>query len=152
MYARFLAGPESIAKGRRSDSATSNDALAAKQAEAAAMAEANPYAAFSGISEAGLQSSVFQAPVCPRGLLQPSKVWKWSKSGGGDSKMHLRLLKHELLCESHLPCITQLSLSADAVIVVCAAGTRDGAKAVCQVGAGHTRRERQRHVQRPDAC
>ena len=62
MYARFLAGPESIAKARRSDSATSNDALAAKQAEA------NPYATFSGISAAGLQSSVFQAPVCSRGL------------------------------------------------------------------------------------
>ena len=65
MYARFLAGPEVISRARRSDSATTNgnDVLAAKQAEAAAMAEANPYAAFSGISEAGLQSSVFQAPV-----------------------------------------------------------------------------------------
>lgn len=76
MYARFLAGPESIAKARRSDSAASNDALAAKQAEAAAMAEANPYAAFSGISEAGLQSSVFQAPVCPLGCCNRPKSCK----------------------------------------------------------------------------
>lgn len=72
MYARFLAGPDVIAKARRSDSggasragseAGAADVLAHKQAEAAAMAEANPYAAFSGISEAGLQSSVFEAPV-----------------------------------------------------------------------------------------
>lgn len=115
MYARFLAGPETIAKARRSDSGTGcrcvvlialvvlmyvscnesayrspdwraphvpsatsidppppprasseaagSDVPATKQAEAAAMMEANPYAAFSGISEAGLQSSVFQVPV-----------------------------------------------------------------------------------------
>lgn len=69
MYARFLAGPETISRARRSDSSkagsetAAGDVLATKQAEAAAMAEANLYAAFSGISEAGLQSSVFQAPV-----------------------------------------------------------------------------------------
>ena len=80
MYARFLAGPTDIARARRSDSSASgseagsalaNDTLAAKQAEAAALAEANPYAAFAGISEAGLQSSVFMAPVRASALGDP---------------------------------------------------------------------------------
>ncbi len=66
MYTRFITAPADIARARCSNSSASSDVadpIKAAHAEAAAAAADNPYAAFAGISEAGLQSSIFHAPV-----------------------------------------------------------------------------------------